>query len=311
MKSSQFTTTSRRSGPSMRRRRRRKKPAILPILLLILVILSVPYAGFTQFKVIHAEKEHENLLSSIDKIEKASQEIAIKNKELQDIIKQRESDYESKMENAKIAYLTFDDGPSDHTEKILDILDKYNIKATFFVIAHEGLEDMYKEISDRGHVIANHTFSHEYNDVYNSVDNFKNEVEKLNDFVKNITGKEPSHLLRYPGGSNNTVSYDAGGEGIMEEIIREMNNEGYEFFDWNVDSTDALVFRQDKDVIVNNVLTQSKGKPKINVLMHDTPVKTTTVEALPEVIEGLKKQGFIFNSLSKDSFKPQFVTVEY
>lgn len=313
MRSSQFTTTNKHSGSGMqrRRRRRRKKPAILPILLLILVILSVPYAAITQFKVITAEKEHNNLLSSIDKIEKDSQEIANKNKDLQDTIKQREADYKSKMENAKIAYLTFDDGPSGHTDQILDILDKYNVKATFFVNGHPGLEDMYKDISNRGHVIANHTFSHEYDDVYNSVDAFKSEVEKLNNFVKNIIGEEPSRILRYPGGSSNTVSYNSGGPGIMKEIIKEMAKEGYEYFDWNVDSTDALVFRQDKDVIVNNVLTQSEGMPKINVLMHDTPAKTTTVEALPEIIEGLKKQGFIFASLSQDSFKPQFLTVEY
>ncbi|MCM1989799.1 polysaccharide deacetylase [Oceanirhabdus seepicola] len=214
------------------------------------------------------------------------------------------------LSKAKIAYLTFDDGPSSNTLAILDILDKYNIKATFFVNGHEGLEHLYKEIVNRGHVIANHTFSHDYSYVYSSVENFKEDVNKLNDFIESTTGTAPAKLLRFPGGSNNQVSWSYSGKGFMNELVKDMTNEGYNYFDWNVDSKDANAYRQKKDVIVKSVLNGAKYVQKANVLMHDLGPKTTTVEALPEVIEGLISQDFIFDPLTEDAYKPHFLKVK-
>ena len=87
--------------------------------------------------------------------------------------------------------------------------------------------------------MANHTYSHDYKNIYSSPDNFKNDVKKLDTFLTEITGKEPTHILRYPGGSNNNISHNYGGMKIMNNVIKEMNMEGYKYFDWNVDSSDA------------------------------------------------------------------------
>lgn len=175
---------------------------------------------------------------------------------------------------------------------------------------HDNLEHLYKEIVTRGHVIANHTFSHDYEYVYSSVENFKEDVNKLNNLIESATGVPPVKLLRFPGGSNNHVSRSYSGKGFMSELVKEMSKEGYNYFDWNVDSKDANAYRQKKDVIIKSVLDGAKYVQKANVLMHDLGQKTTTVEALPEVIDGLISQGFIFDTLTEDSYKPQFLKVQ-
>lgn len=288
-----------------RRRRKKKKIKLIPLTIIILFFLSFPYAVYTQAKSFKLKNDWVNLNDSINEKTTKNADLKSQNEKLLATLEDTKSEYEQALENAKIAYLTFDDGPSDNTMTILNILDKYNVKATFFVIGHPGLEHLYKEIVDRGHVVANHTFGHDYDYVYSSVDNFKSDVNKLNEFIKNATGTEPPKLLRYPGGSINTVSWDAGGKEIMPKIIKAMDEEGYSFFDWNVDSTDATGNGIPKSNIVNRILTDSKYVKKANILMHDTNAKGTTVEALPEIIEGLKAQGFIFDVVSHDSFKPQ------
>lgn len=209
----------------------------------------------------------------------------------------------------KVVYLTFDDGPSANTEQILDILKQYNIKATFFVIGNAKNKELYKRIVREGHSIGNHTFSHNYKNIYSSVEAFMEDFEKLNAFLEEITGVQPS-IVRFPGGSNNQVSHKYGGEEIMKEIVKTVANEGYQYFDWNVSSLDAEKVTQDKEVIVNAVLEGAKDKTNAIVLMHDSAPKTTTVEALPEIIEGLKKQGFTFKTLDKDSYAPHFLKID-
>jgi peptidoglycan/xylan/chitin deacetylase (PgdA/CDA1 family) len=209
----------------------------------------------------------------------------------------------------KIAYLTFDDGPSVNTVKILDILKQYNIKATFFVNGNASMKNLYKRIVNEGHSIGNHTYSHNYKSIYSSVDEYIADMNKLNNLLKETTGVTPT-IVRFPGGSNNTVSIKYGGEDIMKEIVKKVVNMGYQYFDWNVSSTDAEKVKQDKDIIVKSALDGAKNKNKIVVLMHDVAAKTTTVEALPEIIEGLIKQGFKFESLDKDSYAPHFLKID-
>lgn len=203
----------------------------------------------------------------------------------------------------KIAYLTFDDGPSDITPKILDILDRYNVKATFFVIGNtsEFGKRMYRNIAERGHAIGNHTFSHDYNKIYRSVVAFKKDFNKLQDLLEETIGYRPK-ILRFPGGSDNTVSWRVGGKRIMYEITQTMLREGYMYFDWNADSEDANRVTVSKQVIQRAAIEKSRGKKEVIILMHDNSTKMTTVEALPGIIEGLKAQGFHFRTLSPDSF---------
>jgi peptidoglycan-N-acetylglucosamine deacetylase len=205
----------------------------------------------------------------------------------------------------KTAYLTFDDGPSDNTIKILDILKENNIKATFFVNGHPECKQIYERIVNEGHTLANHTYSHDYAALYKTIDGFNKDKQKLDDFLFSITGIRPQ-ILRFPGGSNNHVSYSYGGVDFMDKLTKYEKQNGVKYFDWNVDSTDASVLTQGKDKIINEVLSGAKNKKQAIILMHDSKPKTTTAEALPEIIKGLKSQGFKFSVLTPQVSGVQF-----
>ncbi|WP_248929723.1 polysaccharide deacetylase family protein [Paenibacillus hamazuiensis] len=208
----------------------------------------------------------------------------------------------------KIAYLTFDDGPSGSTPKILDILRRYNVKATFFVIGNTTEEGkaMYKKIVEEGHALGNHTFSHNYGKIYSSVEAFRADLQKLDDLLYETVGIRPD-IIRFPGGSNIHLSRRSGGRTMMKNITREMANRGFQYFDWNVSSTDAAAPVQDLEAIVTSVAANSRNKDRIIVLMHDNTRKTTTVEALPRVIDKLRADGYSFDVLTKNSFTFQFL----
>ncbi|MBU3804188.1 MAG: polysaccharide deacetylase [Candidatus Cellulosilyticum pullistercoris] len=205
----------------------------------------------------------------------------------------------------KYAYLTFDDGPSDNTTKILDFLKANNIKATFFVIGKDNMDDIYKRIVDEGHTLAIHSNTHDYKGIYQSVDTFMEDINTLANHLEKVTGVRPT-IMRFPGGSNNTVSQRYGGEGLMDQIIETINEAGYTYFDWNVDSMDASASHQDKNVIINSVLNGAANKKEAIILMHDAAAKTTTVEALPQIVEGLRKKGFVFDKITNETPTIQF-----
>ena len=222
----------------------------------------------------------------------------------------------SKPEDGKVAYLTFDDGVSSNTLQILDILDRYGIKATFFPNWHSGRDELYKAIVDRGHSIGNHTATHEWSSVYNTPQTFSQEVTSLSENIYEITGVYPK-IFRFPGGSNNT-KYRANAAEEWKDtdeekfrIIRQDINwlyiNGYMYFDWNVDSGDASGHGVPAQTIIDNVLKGASNKKRAIILMHDTASKDTTVEALPAIIEGLKNQGFEFGVLTPESASSQFI----
>ncbi|MBU3188475.1 polysaccharide deacetylase [Clostridium bowmanii] len=292
---------------------KKKRPLgllLVKIFIFTLCISSLVQAAVGQATVVRGENESTLLLQQISQIRSHNKKLKLENKNLQSGIIKKEASYKEKMANTKIAYLTFDDGPSENTVEILRILKQYDVKATFFVNGHPNYSYLYKQISDEGHLLANHTYSHEYKDIYNSPDNFKNDTEKLDRYLTSVTGKEPNYILRFPGGSNNTISNNFGGNEIMTSVIKEMNASGYKYFDWNVDSTDASTYCQDRNKIVQAVLSESSQTKHAIILMHDLAPKITTVQALPEIIEGLKNQGFIFDVLSKKAYAPQFTVVK-
>lgn len=213
-----------------------------------------------------------------------------------------ENDTSVSTEPTKIAYLTFDDGVSKYTNDILDILAQYNVKATFFPNWRPGITDhkeKYQRMVEEGHAIGNHTYSHEYKDVYSTLDGFKSEVTKLNDKISELTGYTPT-IFRFPGGSNNTVhkSYNTN---IIQPAISALADMGMEYYDWNVDSGDAASSKgASKDTIVKNVLSRATMNKAV-ILMHDTNTKGTTVQALPEIIEGLIEKGYSFGVLTDGS----------
>lgn len=282
----------------------------LYLILLLIVVISISIAVATKASVVVIKNENNKLSKEITDLQQNNNKTKSETEEIQSQIKIHEKLYAEKTNKAKIAYLTFDDGPSNNTLKILEVLKSHDIKATFFVNGHENLKDYYKKIHEDGHVLANHTYSHDYKNIYKSTENFQNDVKKLDNFITEVTGAEPSHIIRFPGGSNNTVCYAFGGRDFMKKLVPETQKAGYIFFDWNVDSTDASTRQQNKDKIVSSVINQSKNKNHAIILMHDLDPKTTTVEALPEIIEDLKAQGFSFDVLSKDSPKCEFLKIK-
>ncbi len=194
-------------------------------------------------------------------------------------------------------YLTFDDGPSETiTPKLLDILKEKNVKVTFFVINPKGLDHIIKRAHDEGHVIALHSFSHNYQSVYTSEENFFRELNLIRDKVEEITGIK-SNLFRFPGGSSNTVSkkYNLG---IVTRTTKTLLNQGYHIFDWNVSSGDAGG-AQNKEQVYRNVINGlSKSRPNI-VLMHDSNNNYKTLNAIADIIEYGKKNGYVFKTIDQ------------
>ncbi len=257
------------------------------------------------------QEQNKELQLEIEKIKQENEEATkvlkeqIEELEILNLSKEENKKEGKKDSSIKIAYLTFDDGPSGNTPKILDILKQKEVAATFFVIGNPAMKDTYKRIADEGHTLGNHTYGHDYKKIYKSPETFFADVDKLNDLLEEATG-ERTKILRFPGGSNNTVSRHAGGSGIMSVMIDSVLGDGYRYFDWNVDSQDAAKGKQSKDVIVRSVLNGANHTNKAVILMHDAQAKTTTVDALPEIIDGLTQKGFIFRGLDMNSPEVQF-----
>jgi peptidoglycan-N-acetylglucosamine deacetylase len=253
------------------------------------------------------KSDNEKLTESNDAIKKENDALKKENTELKKKLQAAQANKPPATPTLtdKIAYLTFDDGPSDNTIKILDILKANSIKATFFVNGNPNRKEVYQRIVKEGHTIGNHTYSHDYALLYKTIDGFYADMNKLNNFLYETTGVKPE-ILRFPGGSNNHVSYKYGGEDFMDRLTRQVKQSGIKYFDWNVSSTDASVTTQDKNIIISEVLKGAKNKKQAIILMHDSKPKTTTAEALPALIKGLKEQGFKFASLSSKVAAVQF-----
>lgn len=181
-------------------------------------------------------------------------------------------------------YLTFDDGPSVYTSQILDTLDEYGVKATFFVIGHESEEDydLYERIVDDGHTLGMHSYSHIYSRVYESTASFTEDFDKLNDLLVNVTGITPK-FYRFPGGSSNTVSHID-----MHNFIDVLNEKDIVYYDWNVSSGDATGEAITVDQIVANSIYGIEDRDETVILLHDTGAKYNTVLALPKIIEAIQ-----------------------
>ncbi|MFW6025044.1 MAG: polysaccharide deacetylase family protein [Candidatus Woesearchaeota archaeon] len=196
----------------------------------------------------------------------------------------------------RTAYLTFDDGPSQNTDKILDILEEYDIPATFYVNGRDDSSSIrkYKDIVEEGHLIANHTYSHNYRYIYSSVDNFLNDFKRLEDLIEETTGEDMKYA-RFPGGSNHEV----GSRDVTYKIIDELNDSGYIYHDWNVTSGDASGNGYSAEKLEENVVNQSMKQKDAVILMHDCNSKDNSVKALPDIIEKLKNSGYSFDTIDK------------
>lgn len=190
---------------------------------------------------------------------------------------------------SKVAFLTFDDGPTENiTPVILDILDEYNIKATFFVLGSMcerndvELNDIYK----KGHSIGIHSYTHDFNHLYKNEENFLNELKMTQNVLKQKLGEEfNTRLFRFPGGSF---------EGYKSQYMDALNEAGYVSIDWNAVTGDTEMLNPTPEKLLNRLKLTTKNKNNIVVLMHDSATKQVMAETLPDVIEYLKSDGYEF-----------------
>ncbi len=203
------------------------------------------------------------------------------------------------LDNHKKCYLTFDDGPSEMTPYLLDVLDKYKVKATFFVQGKNvNLHPKYtKAIYDAGHSIGNHTYSHIYEVIYSEKKaDFKKEVTDCQNAIDNALGKKYENLIfRFPGG------YDSLTKEETKKMYRDTLSEiGYKYIDWSCLTGDSNSTDPTKEDIMRTLeFSISNTKTgDIVVLMHDAETKKITVDTLPMVIEYLYSNGYEFDVLT-------------
>src|SRR5690606_2643848 len=192
----------------------------------------------------------------------------------------------------KVAYLTFDDGPSRTvTPKILDILYSYDIKATFFVVGKQAEKnpDILRRIYEEGHAIGNHTYTHNYAYLYKNVNNFYYELKVTERVLKNILGEDfETKLMRFPGGS-----FGAQKAPFRKFVVEK----GYNYIDWNSLNGDAEGYQIPADKLIKRFKSIFANQQTLVILMHDTDAKETTVKALPAIIEFLMEKGYQFATL--------------
>lgn len=195
----------------------------------------------------------------------------------------------------KVVYLTFDDGPCESTSQLLHVLDELGVKATFFVtgqyFGEEELLAQLREIVNRGHTLAVHTYSHQYKEIYASKEAFWEDYERMEALVERASGRE-NRLFRFPGGSNTGQNAE-----IRQELLHAAEQRGLIYHDWNsfVGDTEGLSSQQMLEQAVGGVLPRSKSV----MLLHNTPDKDEVIEILPQIVERLRQEGYDFAVLDE------------
>ena len=201
---------------------------------------------------------------------------------------------EALSEGRRVVYLTFDDGPSANTENLLDLLDEYEVKVTFFVNYHEGLENEYTQIVERGHTLATHSYSHQYTSVYGSYDGFVNEVESLRTYLLETFGYDTC-FFRFPGGSSNSQTKIP-----IRTFIDYLDSKNIVYFDWNVSSGDGGSNISESEVY-NNVINGVNRNEVSIVLMHDSTDHLSTYEALDDILNTLQNMNALILPITEQT----------
>lgn len=215
--------------------------------------------------------------------------------------------HQEQEQTKKQIYLTFDDGPSQNTDEILDILKAYNVKATFFVVGKMDEQSVkaYQRIVAEGHTLAMHSYSHKYDEIYASKESFIEDLSMLQEYLYQVTGIW-SRFYRFPGGSSNTVS-----KVDMQELTAYLNESGITYFDWNIACGDAVSGQVSVEELVENTVGNLDNINRGFVLMHDAVEKKTTVEALPEIIEKIQERGdAVFLPVTDETVPVQHMTAK-
>ncbi len=204
---------------------------------------------------------------------------------------------------AKVAYLTFDDGPTDLTPTLLDVLKENDVKATFF-IAFMGVDtqkkrDYLKLEAEAGHAVGVHSWTHDYKTIYANEQAFLDDFNKMKGVITEATGIAPN-LCRFPGGIGNTVSITAaGGTPIVPTLLKDVESMGFTPFDWNAGGEDAQKPYPTADELAQQVLKDAQGRQNVVILLHDA--HQFTIDAVPAIIKEFRNQGYTFEVLTPQS----------
>ena len=208
---------------------------------------------------------------------------------------------ESAEEDApKTVYLTFDDGPSANTETVLETLRAAGVPASFFIVGAEGNEKYFSllpQMLEDGHCIGLHSATHEYSKIYASAEAYWTDIEALRQKLQTVCGEYTCSVLRFPGGSSNTVSHKYGGDGLMPQLIEQAEEKGYTVVDWNVTAEDSVGGNPSADTIAGRVIKGCKEKNRAIILMHDSATNAATAEALPTIIRWLQENEYTFDTV--------------
>jgi peptidoglycan/xylan/chitin deacetylase (PgdA/CDA1 family) len=195
----------------------------------------------------------------------------------------------------RIAYLTFDDGPSEVTREILKVLREENAKATFFLIGEQITEEkkeLLSEMVKEGHELGIHTYSHKPDEIYQSADAFIEDVLKTAEKIEEAVGVKPRYV-RFPWGSNNRYV-----KGMKAELVERLEQAGYTYFDWNVSGEDSIG-TPDTATIYENVKKDALKYNQPVILLHDSATNQNTAKVLPEILKLYREAGYSFETVDK------------
>lgn len=207
-----------------------------------------------------------------------------------------ESEEKQKKQRTKKAFLTFDDGPSKNTPKVLEVLDKYNAKATFFMIGEQitpNMENMVKEMVEKGHVIGVHTYTHQRSKMYANKKACLDDIKKTYNRLIEVTGVTPT-LYRFPYGSANCYI-----SGYCNEVIRDLKSMGLEYVDWNVSAEDSVGNPTKSSILKNTSTFKNYIEPVI--LLHDGQGNKLTANTLDTIMKRIQDAGYEFGTLDERS----------
>lgn len=248
---------------------------------------------------IQEENSDESYIDQNKEVEEDAEEIISEKepKESEEETNDKVEENSEEFDSRKKVFLTFDDGPSNLTPEVLEILEKNNVKATFFTIGKsvEQKPELIKQTYDEGHMVLPHTHSHQYS-IYSSFESYYKDLELVEQAIEDVLDFDIPKILRFPGGSSNHSSFEYGGEQFMPQLTKDIKNKGYYYIDWNVLSGDASSDYDKKDKLISNVINGAKNKDFIVILFHDTARNTAMAEALPEIISQLKNQEYTFRT---------------
>lgn len=285
--------------------------------LIIVAVVSVFFNGFFMIQSYLSHTDSSALEEKVASLEQANSEYISENDNLMMYISELEykssnlacpidpDKYEkpNNYDTGKIAYLTFDDGPTELTSKVLDVLKEYDVKGTFFIkgVMIKYNPSVLKRMVEEGHTLGNHSTTHKYEQIYTSVDALKSEIVETNRRIYNETGYEVK-IFRFPGGSSNTLFAKYAPEVEMNEWFNLIQEDlGMEYYDWNVSSLDASGTYKTADEIYEAVISGAQDKSQITVLFHDVNKNESTLEALPRIIEKLLEMGYSIEPITTSS----------